>query len=241
MSNCYILSVGCNYRGTSYELPDCELDSDNIVEAFGQYVASAKTLQRTEVNPFTIRVAVSEIAKKLKRGDAAICYYSGHGTTQRVGKKLIQGIVMDDGSVLWEQELRKILAAITPAIFIADSCFSGGLARGGKKHQTRRFVPFSKLRDAKSPVIVGRQAKRQYDYFSACSGSETAASTGDGGAFTNAALGVLRDAKPTITMRGIYTAVRKMLPNAEYQQTPQFVASDAGFANRTLASFMGAK
>ena len=237
----YLLSVGCNYRGTSYELGDCELDSDNIAAEFRPYVADTKILQRSLVNPASIRSALEAIGRKLRKGDAAICYYSGHGTTQRMGNKLIQGIVMDDGSVLWEQELRKLLAALTPAIFIADSCFSGGLARGNKNHRAQRFVPFSKLRDAQSPVLVGRQVKRQYDYFSACSDQETAASTGDGGAFTNAALGVLRDAKQTITMRGIYKEVRKLLPSPEYQQTPQFVASDNGFASRTLASFIGAK
>lgn len=234
----YLLAAGSDYPGKPYELPDCALDVSNVAAAFAPYVKMRKTLIDDQLTAENIKKAVANIAQRMTANDAVICYFSGHGTTQQAGKLLIQGIVMNDGSVLWEHELRTILAALPTAMFIADSCFSGGLSRVYRKGHADRFVPFSKLRDAQSPILTKRIPSRRYDYFAACSGTETAASTGTGGAFTTAALQILTASDGSLTMRGLYRAIRKVLPNQEYNQTPQFFASDEGFARRTLKSFI---
>lgn len=235
----YGLFLGNDYPGTSYSLPDCVLDAGRMFAALDPYVATASELLRNEECTLAnIAKWVRSAAKLAGPKDAFVVYNSGHGTND--GKR--QGLVLASGVVWWEYEIRKLAAQLTPAIFISDSCFALGLARASRltaRTYQPRYVPLAQLGRRRQPAPTGRLTPRQYDYFAACDTGETADSTGDGGAFTNELLAVLRTAKPRLTMQGVYSRVRKSLPNAEHPQTPQFVASSKGFAQRTLGSFVG--
>lgn len=233
------LYLANDYPGTPYELGDCVLDGERMFARMAPYLSDDSELLRNEECTLA---KITTILRSLKKAagpkDAFLVYNSGHGTSD--GKR--QGLVLHGGFVLWEAQIRELLKTITPAVLISDSCFAGGLSR---RYQTatntsimrERWVPFAKLRK-QMPPPTGRLPKRQHDYFAACDGDETAASTGDGGAFTNEVLKVLDNATPRLTMIGIHRRIRKVLPNDEYDQTPQFYATDKGFSKRTLASFM---
>lgn len=252
------LYLGNDYPGTSYELPDCVIDSERMYARMEPYLSDdSELLRNEECTLANITKILRSFQKAKKKGNAFVVYNSGHGTTE--GNK--QGIVLHGGFVLWEQQIRELLKTITPAVLISDSCFAGGLRRakytttstiksytetptGFKEVPVKtkglyigRYVPFNRLRK-QMPPPTGRLPKRLHDYFAGCDGDETAASTGDGGAFTNEVVKVLDKATPRLTMVGIHRRVRKVLPNDEYDQTPQFYATDKGFSRRTLASFM---
>ncbi len=235
------LFLGNDYPGTSYSLPDCVLDAERMFGALRPYLAPRSVLLRNDDCTLANVVRWIQATRPLlTSGDAVLGYNSGHGTSQRVGGQQLEGLVLARGVVWWEQNLRELLAPLSPAIFISDSCFSGGLARSARRAPRAsfqpRFVPPSMLSIRRFPAS-DRLPRREYDYFAACAAGETADSTGDGGAFTNAALAVLRASHSRLTMQGLFGRVRKVLPSAEHPQTPQFFASDRGFATRTLASF----
>lgn len=236
----HALMLGDDYPGTAYSLPDCVLDSERMFAVMQPYLSGSSELLRNEECTLVNLVKwVNAIRKLAQPGDAFVVYNSGHGTND--GKK--QGIVLHGGFVLWEARIRELLRPLTPAVLISDSCFAGGLAHRyetatAKSIMRERWVPLSKLPHQSQWTPTKRMGTRRYDYFAACDTGEVADSTGDGGAFTNAILDVLRTATPKLTMNGIHARVRKILPNAEHRQTPQFIASDKGFARRTLGSFM---
>lgn len=228
----HALMLGDDYPGESFSLPDCVLDSERMFAVMQPYLSGASELLRNEECKLANIVKWINATRKLaKSTDAFVVYNSGHGTSD--GKK--QGIVLSGGIVLWEAKIRELLKQISPAILISDSCFAGGLAR--TNGTAARYVPIAALRKSQ-PAPTARLGPRQYDYFAACDTNEIADSTGDGGAFTNEILAVLRDATPRLTMKGIYNRIRKVLPSKEHRQTPQFVASDKGFSMRTLVSFV---
>lgn len=228
-----MLSMGNDYPNTSYELVDCALDASRMFVVMQPYLSpQSELLRNEECKLVNIIKWLNAIAKIAKPNDAFVVYNSGHGTSD--GKR--QGIVLHGGIVLWEARIRELLRPLTPAVLISDSCFAGGLARGNGTQA--RYVPLSKLPHQSQWAPTKRMGPRQYDYFAACDTGEVADSTGDGGAFTNALLDVLRNATPRTTLKGVYNRIRKVLPNADHRQTPQFVASDKGFSQRTLGSFM---
>ena len=225
------LFIGNNYPDTSYSLPDCVLDAEHMLAALGPYMPHSCVyyLKNADCTLANIAEALDEIAASMCKGDALFAYNSGHGTTD--GKR--QGIVLADGVIWWEANIRKAIGKFPAAILVSDSCFSGGLSRGSRE----RFVPIGKL-PRRQPPCPPRTPPRKYDYISACSGKETADSTGTGGAFTNVLLDALDAATPRTTIPGLYKAVRRQLPNAMHPQTPQLFTSDGGFARRTLGSFL---
>ena len=234
----HALMLGNDYPGESFALPDCVLDGERMWSVMQPYLSpQSELLRNEECKVVNIVKWINSIRKAAKSNDAFVVYNSGHGTND--GKR--QGIVLHGGFVLWEARIRELLQPLTPAVLISDSCFAGGLARARqlvrRSDSMRRFVQLEQLRRQPS-APARRMGPRQYDYFAACDTNEVADSTGDGGVFTNEVLRVLRAATPKLTMKGIYNRIRKVLPNAEHLQTPQFVASDKGFSRRTLGSFV---
>ncbi len=229
----HLLAIGCNYRGETCELPDCELDAENIAMALEPYVMTGNCLLGEKAERRGMLKAFSMLKAKLKPTDLAIVSFSGHGTTDNIDDKQVQGIVANDMEVIYEFELRTLLADLGQAVLIADSCFSGGLLRGVKRH---RWVPISHCFRRDVEVPRKKHAKPHATYL-ACKANETAASTGDGGALTKALLEAFGDRKDSTTFAGLAKSVKKLLPTLEYPQHPVFECKDKVFANRTLRSF----
>jgi len=229
----HALFVGCDYQGESCQLPDCALDARHMAEALEPHLASGRLLTNEHAERQHILDAIAELKAKAKKTDVVILYYSGHGTYDTLKGKRVQGIVPNDLQVIYEVELRQQLADFGQAIYIADSCFSGGLSRGKRKS---RFTPIRNC-FTRAIDLPAKTPKRPHVVYSACRDNETAASTGEGGAFTNALREVFADHPDRLTFKGLFRGVRKLLPNADYNQTPQLFYSDEKFISRTLASF----
>ena len=216
----HALVCGCDYKGESFELPDCELDATNVAARLKRFVGDVVLLRGKDVIKAAIIDQVHTIADRKADYEPVFAYFSGHGTTANVGGKTIQGIVLNDATVFWENELRALFQKISPAVFAVDACFCFGLARG--KRKLARYVPFELLAPRPiSPAAAIEVDKPRY-YYAACNTNETADSTGKGGAFTNVLLPLLDRINSQTTFASLYTAIRMKLPSKQHRQTPQF-------------------
>ena len=234
--NLLYLGVGNNYASQSYSLPDCALDVENVASDIEPFISWGKCLVDGKGVRKNFLKAFAELKAKKKASDAVMLYYSGHGTSDVINGKRVQGIVWEDGTVCYEDELRAMLADISPLILFADCCFSGGLSKARGRNQPK-FVPMSHLFVDHS-AIPTKTRRRTYEYMAACKVNQTADSTGHGGAFTNAVREVFAVHPERLTFASLFKGVRKILPNSEHDQVPQLVYSDDAFVNRTLKSFV---
>lgn len=223
------LSIGLNYTGGPYALPDCELDALAIREAaiaagyFGEAVFECSAIQFFD--------RVESIRENSRNGDTTLISFSGHGTQWEGGEKdrMEEGLCFWDGreiQVMQDDDFRRVIDTIPGTVYIVlDSCFSGGMPRslrGRPKLSGRwsgRFIPFNE-----SFSMVGRGGRaesralrlnRQY-YLLACSESEVSWSTGTGGLFTKTFLEKYRTAKSR-TIKNIMSLTRK---DCHPDQTP---------------------
>lgn len=229
------LFIGCNYPGESFALPDCDLDAENLAAALEPYLARGQALLNERASRRGILAAFRKFAQALRPDDLPIVSFSGHGTTDTIDGKAVQGIVCNDGIVLYEFEVRQLLAELPQAVFMCDSCFSGGMVRGGKRQA--RTVPISHVFRPREVELPKRMPPKPRVRYLACKPDETADSTGNGGAFTNAILEVFDERKDKTTFIGLGRGVKRLLPNREHAQTPVFSYADRTFASRTLKSF----
>lgn len=229
----HLLAIGCNYEGESYALPDCARDAISIAEALEPFAATAKALLNEKATRRGMLAAFAKHKTARKKSDTSIISFSGHGTTEPIDGKGVQAIVCNDGTLLYEHELRELLADLGPAIFIADCCYSGGLTRGRRKART---VPVSHCFRHET-IVPRRMPPKPHATYAACRAGETAASTGKGGAFTLALLEAFEKRKDATTLKGLAQGIKALLPTDDYPQHPVFSCADKAFANRTIRSF----
>lgn len=228
-----LLAVGCDYRGESVELPDCSLDALNIASTLEKYLASGRELINEKATRINMLYELGRLKASMKPNDLAIVSFSGHGTSDIIDGKRVQGIVSNDLEIIYEWELRQALADLGQAVLISDSCFSGGLLRGRQKH---RWIPASHCfqRQVKPP---GKLPKKPHVRYLACKENETAASTGKGGALTLALLEAFAKRDIKSTFAGLGAELKKLLPSADCPQHPVYDCADRVFGNRSLNSF----
>lgn len=226
------LFIGNNYRGESFELPDCEMDALSLAEEFEPYLTSGKVLlSKTRRSMIS---ALGSLKDRVTRNyDLALVSFSGHGTTDTINGKQVQAIVCNDGTLIYEFELRQMLADLGLAALLADSCYAGGLTRGMQRGKTIP-VRFCFTHEAKVPSKLPPQPHARY---LACRAGETAASTGHGGAMTLAVLEAFRERKDETTFDALGKRIKQLLPNGEYEQHPVYSCTVASFGKKTLKSF----
>lgn len=119
-----------DYRGTVNDLPSCLNDAHAIDElARGSYKFSSSTLlldgNATQAN---VAAELQRLFHKATPDTRLLFYYSGHGTTERVGDKLEECLVLHDG-FFFDDKLVQLSQAAPAGILTAliDSCFSGGM------------------------------------------------------------------------------------------------------------------
>ena len=231
----YGLFIGADYEGETCQLPDCAQDAQSMCETLEPFITAGRELLNGKATRRNMLATLAKLKQQMRADDVAIVSWSGHGTTDTIDGKPQQGIVCNDMEIIYEFELRQLLADIGQAVLIADSCFSGGLVRGIRpKH---RWIPISHCFHRRSVVVPTKRIAKPHATYLACKSDEVAASTGKGGAFTLALLEAFGKSEGRTTFAGLAKAVKKLLPTKEYPQHPQFACRDTRFANWTLNSF----
>jgi hypothetical protein len=229
--------VGVNdYPGTNMDLAGCVNDADDWTTLLVGRGAEATILTDTQATRDGILSTLARAVSALEKGDTLFFTYSGHGTyaaddDSDEPDKRDEGIcpydVMTEGPVL-DDELNALFAARargSQIVLIADSCFSGTLARGALlTRRTARFMPPSVgYRQRRSMAPIKEQAGvslsgcRDHEVsYDACFGGRS------NGAFTYWAV---RTFKGCLTYNQWMAEIRKHLPCKDYPQTPQIGGS----------------
>ncbi|KAJ3681026.1 hypothetical protein LUZ60_015515 [Juncus effusus] len=135
--------VGCNYKGSQYELHGCINDvfdmQETLISRFG-FDKSDVTVLTDEPgsNPLptgaNVKRILGEMIGKAKSGDVLFFHYSGHGTLIPAVKpyhgRKDEAIVPCDFNLITDLDFRQLVDKLpsgTSFTIISDSCHSGGL------------------------------------------------------------------------------------------------------------------
>jgi uncharacterized caspase-like protein len=139
----FAVVVGSNYEGNAAGIPPlelCERDANlmqTTLKSQGSYDEATVLLGRM-VTASRVQAALEQVAKAAGPTDVVTIYFSGHGTFQRDASApngLRNYIVMFDRPHVSDKELNEWLKGIkTPNVtLILDCCFSGGIAKKGRR------------------------------------------------------------------------------------------------------------
>lgn len=193
------LTIGLNYTGTRYELPDCHLDAQAITgraKALGYSVEQHTGIFSAD----EFAVEIERLRLSAKKHDTTLIQMSSHGTQWDEGgesDRMEEGLCFFNGSnieVIQDDDFREMVESIPGVVIVfLDACFSGGMTRtlkGSVKltgEWRGKTIPFD---DSFVVRRIGRSLQRAVSgaqktyYLLACEESEVSWSTGTGGLFT---------------------------------------------------------
>lgn len=155
------LIVGSNYKGNSAGIPPldlCEADANLMKETLETHggFKHVEVLLGQMVTSSRVEKAIDALSSKAGAKDTVVLYFSGHGTYQRDSSApngLRNYIVMYDRPHVPDDVLNTWVGKIkTPKlVWIFDCCYSGGIAKKGKKSRGQGDVPIDD--DQKGKVI----------------------------------------------------------------------------------------
>jgi hypothetical protein len=179
----YSFSIGLNYQGTSSELPDCELDAQNITNALRPFSSKIWTF----TNPAALDLEVGKYTH-LTSKDILVFYYSGHGTLLPGGRG---ALCLYDSKMYYyptSQLIAKLAMLPCTVVLILDCCYAGaGLPRTALpptfREKSITYNPEVEIYESKLPrnVYVSQSPMLS---IAACEDDQLSYSTGVGGAFT---------------------------------------------------------
>jgi metacaspase-1 len=244
------LCVGINdYPGTANDLQGCVNDANDwsaLLTGLGFQTSVLLNSQATRAN---IRTQLTDLVTSAAEGDVIVFTYSGHGTqvADTGGDEIDsydEAIYIYDGSMA-DDDLRVIIDQINPKatlVVISDSCFSGTVTRMLGVTARPRFMPAQNiplgtrlgqkfmLPETSMPeLLVSGCSDTEYSYDAEINGRAN-------GAMSAMALKVIKQ-DPHVTYNQFYTNLRKLLPSAQYPQTPQLEGSDAHKNTRLFEPF----
>jgi hypothetical protein len=240
------LCVGINnYPGTSNYLQGCVNDANDwsgLLNGLGFEISLLLDSQATRQN---IKTSLNTLIASAGESDVIVFTYSGHGTqvvdiNGDEGDTYDEAIYVYDGTIL-DDELRVIIDAMNPKatlVVVSDSCFSGTVTRLVPDNTKPRFMPAKNI--SADRVVRQRfllpEANMPEILISGCSDSEYSYDADINGRYNGAmsamALKVIKQ-NPNVSYNEFYSSLRKLLPSAEYPQTPQLEGS-AGHKNALL-------
>ena len=107
-----------------------------IARTMGVAPENITYLRDTDATAQNIRLAFRSMEKRMRQGDRAFVYYSGHGTrwidTSFDSNACTEGLLATDGQALTNREISRLLMPISrkaeKLMVFYDACHSGGLA-----------------------------------------------------------------------------------------------------------------
>ena len=155
----YAVIFGVNYTGNTAGIPPlelCEKDARLMEETLkkeGRF-DDVKVFLGPMVTGANVRGALAQLARKAGRGDTVALYFSGHGTFQRDNRApngLRNTLVMYNRPHITDAQLNAWLRPIRSpkTVWIFDACYSGGIARKGRKVRGEGDIPIAANSDGK--------------------------------------------------------------------------------------------
>lgn len=247
------LCIGINdYPGTGSDLAGCVNDARDWAALLADRGFSVTQLLDGEATRSAMADAMASVVSAAGSGDNVVITYSGHGTWQPdengdepdMRDEALCPHDLDSQGPLLDDELFDIFSDAehgARVVFLSDSCHSGSVARMGPPRGATpgrvRFLPPAMFlsddevtRARKVEKAPARGLSRGTALLiSGCMDTEFSYDASFGGrpngAFTRAAIDALPDLGDDATYVAWFKAIRKVLPNPNYAQTPQLMAS----------------
>lgn len=235
MSKRTALLVGCNYRGTPYELHGCILDvynMDNMLRTTFSFQTTILT-DDSVVKPTrsNILAALNKIVTEAVSGDVVMFHYSGHGTLvhdtngdEPTGQDC--AIVPLDLAMVSDDELRAVVSKAALGvrlIALLDCCHSG---TGFDLRYVLREVNYRALDPTVFATLEYPETNADIVMISGCRDSQTSAEAPVDGGKVQGALTVcfvreLEKSGYSISWRNLLRNVYTRLRDNAYDQIPQ--------------------
>jgi hypothetical protein len=247
------LCIGINdYPGTNNDLSGCVNDASDWSALLEDRGFTVTQLMDGDATKDAMVQAMESAVTAAASGDNVVITYSGHGTWQPdengdepdMRDEALCPHDLETNGPLLDDELFDIFSERqrgARVVFLSDSCHSGSVARmapptGQPRGHIRFLPPATFLSDDKVARArkVEKAPARGMSRGTACliSGCMDTEYSYDAvfddrpnGAFTRTAIDVLPDLEADATYGGWFKAIRKVLPNPSYPQTPQLMAS----------------
>lgn len=241
------LLIGCNYKGTKYELNGCINDIDNIKKRI-ENVYGFKNINvmtdDTIITPTKVNImnGIIELLKNATAGDKLLLAFSGHGTytddlngDEKDGKD--EMLVPLDFNCIIDDELKSLLETYLKkdvSLFaIVDCCHSG----------TMLDLKYQYYDETKSNTIIDNatdaETKGKVILISGCTDEQVSVDAYINnkfqGAMTWAFLNVT-DKTPNIAFKDLIVNMRNLLKKSEYTQKPMLSSGNVLNLNETLSS-----
>lgn len=147
----YGLIFGTNYTKNKANIPEllmCESDANyltNQIKKVGNF-DEVKVLLGSQITKKNIEKEIKSLGNKAGKDDTVFLFFAGHGTFQRdpnAKNGMRNVLVCFERPHLSDEELNEYLKSITSpkTLFVFDCCFSGGIAKKGKKTRGAGEVP----------------------------------------------------------------------------------------------------
>lgn len=111
-----------------------------LAEHLGYDTRNPTILKDQQLTAPGLRAALAQLAARVQMNDRVFFYYSGHGTSSRVGNQCVSALVAHDETFIPTDELKtyfdQLKGKVQDAFIVMDACFSGGhqaLAQAGAR------------------------------------------------------------------------------------------------------------
>lgn len=199
----HIFCIGLNYRGSKFELPDCELDAENLHTVITPKKGVLSKIYKS-ASPSDID-QILERCESFPKSDTIVFTFSGHGTTlpDSSGAIVLNNPKIANGIIAYRTSdiINRFAKMKASSILVLDNCYSA--SGSPDKHKSAKSASFicrsiiyseiNMLHQSNNSILPKRGASVPRTLALFASGeSEPAYSTGYGGAFTNALIGARR-------------------------------------------------
>jgi hypothetical protein len=197
--------IGIDYKGTVNELPDCQIDADNIEK---QLLTDYSVIEKYyEITPSEFLESIKNAAQILTENDTLTIFYSGHGT--QIDSALERDYTCEALcffknkriTCLLDKDFKNMISILKCHVIVCfDSCYSGGMNQILGNYLTTRHKVFDPQNDElyRHRQFRNTSKPKSISYMLSCSENETSVSTGQGGLFTLGILASLKDKKKEI-------------------------------------------
>lgn len=228
----HLLAFGLNYPNSAYALRGCVNDATDCAAVSKKFAATRTVVLDSKADRAGGHKAIERFNNRADEKDIGIVTLSSHGTRDKINGVYHEAVVWADMELSYESELAELLAKFPGLLLLAgDLCHSGGLNRGRTKART---VPAAVCKGHKPEA---KTKPLTYLYWAGCKPTEysyDAEFNGrPNGAFTYSMLQAFKGLKSGATYADWFRAIRKVLPNEDYPQTPQQLGA-RGLRNRKV-------
>jgi TPR repeat protein len=219
----YALVIGINqYHGKLPRLTTAVNDAQAMAKILhDRYGFQVTTLIDTQATRANIIGAIRNYRNTLDKNDSLLIYYGGHGSRDRDADKAywlpVDADSADSANSIIADELTSEMKALPSrhVLIISDSCYSGGLSRGGEPEP-----------DTKAPGYVIRQLGSKSRDMMSSGGDDPVSDNGPDGhsVFANAILkGLEHENDSMFGAWDLFSSVRKQVAGNS-EQIPQYEA-----------------